>query len=200
MNLPAAAALGLGLGIVTGMPLGVINVAIVDAAVARRPRYAAGLGVGGGLADSIHATLAFIGVGRLLVARPELVRVLAIGAAVAIAAYAVTAWRQHRRPSVGDVPDVSSLRGIATGATLTLVNPGALGAWVAIAAAVWPHARTLEAATIGTSVGIGSIAWFVLLARGVGRIRADHPALRWVPRIAAGVLVAIAIAGVARAL
>ena len=48
-SLLLAAALGLGLGIVTGMPLGVVNVAIVDAAVAGRTRFATGIGVGGAL-------------------------------------------------------------------------------------------------------------------------------------------------------
>ena len=203
MSLLAAAGLGLGLGVITGVPLGVINVAIVDAAAARRLRHAMGLGLGGGAADALHATLAFIGVGRLLLARPDLLRGLAAVAATVITTYAVVAWRRHRgapQPTWGGPPTNSLARGIAAGAALTLPNPGALAAWVAVATSVWPHATTVEACTIGLSVGAGSMLWFVLLARGVGRVRPDHRALRFVPRFALGLLVAIAAVGVLRTL
>ena len=203
MRLAAAAGLGLGLGVVTGLPLGVINVAIVDAAAAKRLRYATGLGLGGGAADAVHATLAFIGVGRLLLARPDLLRGLAVVAAIMITTYAVVAWRRHRRApeaTPATTTPRSLAHGIATGVALTLPNPGALAAWVAVATAVWPHATTVEACTLGLSVGLGSMLWFVLLARGVGRVRPDHPALRFVPRSALVLLVAIACSGVISAL
>ena len=64
VNVLVAAALGIALGVVTGMPLGVVNVAIVDAATAGRTRFAIGVGLGGALADTVHAALAFVGVGR----------------------------------------------------------------------------------------------------------------------------------------
>jgi arginine exporter protein ArgO len=203
VRLAAAAGLGLGLGLITGLPLGVINVAIVDAAAARRLRYATGLGLGGGAADAVHATLAFVGIGRLLLERPDLSRGLAVVAALVITTYAVVAWRRHRQApeatAEATVPS-SIARGIATGAALTLPNPGALAAWVAVATSVWPHATTTEACTVGGSVGLGSMLWFVLLARGIGRVRPDHPALSFVPRIALVVLVGMAAAGVLRTL
>jgi threonine/homoserine/homoserine lactone efflux protein len=220
--------LGFALGVVTGMPLAVINVAIVDAATAGRRRFASGLGLGGGAADTIHAGLAFAGVGRVVIANPALVRGLAIGAGVAIIAYAVGAW--HRRERAGDPPvgsrmgppanrppnppanppandDASVTRGLATGFALTLPNPGALAAWVAVAAAAWPDATPLEAALIAGGVGIGSALWFTTLARWVGRLHRDHPGagprsrkLELLPRVALVLLIAIAIAGVIRAL
>lgn len=212
-----AAGLGLGLGVVTGMPLGVINVAIVEAASTGRRRFARGLGTGGGAADAIHAMLAFAGTGRLVTAEPALVRVLAIGAAIAIIAYAVRAWRHRRiadhaadhtaaldRGAAGDPDrDASAVRGFAAGFLLTLPNPAALAAWVAVAASVWPDATPLEAAAIAAGVGAGSALWFALLARWIGRVgqgRRDHPALQRIPQIALILLVAIAVAGVVRAL
>jgi hypothetical protein len=42
-------------------------------------------------------------------------------------------------------------------------------------------------------------AWFGL-ARWVSRVRRDHPALTWIPRIAIAALIAIAAIGVVRAL
>ncbi|HEY6174466.1 MAG TPA: hypothetical protein VIX73_08495, partial [Kofleriaceae bacterium] len=91
-------------------------------------------------------------------------------------------------------------RGVAAGFGLTLLNPAVLGAWVAVAASAWPHAALLEATVIAGGVGAGSALWFVLLARWIGRVRPDHPALVAIPRIALVMLVVIAAVGVARAL
>lgn len=194
----SAALLGLGLGIVTGMPLGVVNVAIVDASLAGRARFALGLGLGGAVADTAHAALGFIGMGALITARPELVRWLAIGASILIVGYVVVAWRQRAAPRVST--DASSLvRGALTGCALTLPNPGALAAWVAVAAALWPDATIAEALALAIGVGLGSAGWFALLARWVARVRPDHPAIAIVSRVALVVLVGIAGLGVARA-
>jgi threonine/homoserine/homoserine lactone efflux protein len=194
-----AAALGLGLGIVTGMPLGVVNVAIVDAAIAGRARFATGVGLGGAVADTAHAVLGFIGVGALITARPDLVRWLALGAAALILTYVVVTWRKRERPGVV-VDDSSFARGAITGFALTLPNPGALAAWVAVAAVLWPDASVAEACALGAGVGVGSAGWFALLARWIARVRPDHPAIAIVSRAALVVLVGIAGLGVARAL
>jgi arginine exporter protein ArgO len=200
-----AAGLGLGLGVVTGMPLGAINVAIVDAAMAGQRRFAIGLGLGGAAADAIHAMLAFAGVGRVVTADPALVRGLAIAAALAIFAYAVVAWRRRRaaaEPRVGTwmADDVALARGLATGLVLTLPNPGALAAWVAVAASVWADAALLDAALLAGGVGVGSALWFTMLARWIGRVRPGHPTLAWVPRAALILLLGVAVVGVFRAL
>jgi len=204
-----AAGLGFGLGVMTGMPLAVINVAIVEAATAGRRRFAIGLGLGGGVADTVHAMLAFTGVGRVVTAAPALVRVLALTAAATIVAYAVLAWRRRTRavdpvvdptigPRVGN--DVHLMRGLGTALILALPNPAALVAWLAVAAASWPDATPLEAAVIAGGVGAGSALWFTMLARWISRVRRDHPALEVIPRLALVLFLAFAVAGVARAL
>jgi threonine/homoserine/homoserine lactone efflux protein len=193
-----AAGLGLGLGVVTGMPLGVINVAVIDAASAGARRFATGIGVGGAIADTAHATLAFAGVGHVVTEHPEWMRALAIIAAIAIAIYVIVAWR--RRPTAATRDDRGPLRGIVTGALLTLPNPGALGAWVAVAASVWPHASLVAAVVLGVGVGVGSAAWFAVLAWLITRIPPNHAAVRIISRAALVALVAIAIVGVVRAL
>jgi threonine/homoserine/homoserine lactone efflux protein len=198
-SIAAAAGLGLGLGVVTGMPLGVVNVAIVDAAAAGRRRFAIGVGLGGAAADTVHVALAFAGVGRVVTSRPELVRWLAIAAAVLIAGHAITAWRA--RPPRRPLTDASSAaRGLATGALLTLPNPGALAAWVAVAASLLPDATPAEAAALAAGVGAGSAVWFAALAHLVSRVPPEHRALRIIPRAALVALVGIAAYGVARIL
>ena len=207
-----AAGFGAGLGVATSMSPAVVNVSIVDAAAAGRRWFATGLGLGGAAADVVHAALAFAGVGSVVIADPRLVRGLAIGAAAAILGYAVFAWRRRRGPRGGDAAAGSQPsggapartgqlgRGAVTGFLLTLPNPAALGAWVAVAAAAWPDATLDEAGLIAGGVGVGSAVWFSLLARWVSRVRRDHPVLAWIPRIAIAVLIAIAAIGVVRAL
>jgi threonine/homoserine/homoserine lactone efflux protein len=198
VSLVVAAGLGFGLGVVTGMPLGVVNVAIADAAAAGRRRFAIGVGVGGAAADTAHAAIAFAGLGRVVTSRPELVRGLAIAAAVLIAGYAIFAWRA--RPAHRPTGDESRLsRGIATGALLTLPNPGALAAWIAVAAALWPGAAIAEAAVLAAGVGAGAVTWGVLLAHFVSRVPPDHRALRIIPRAALIALLGIAAYGVTTA-
>ena len=203
MNLVCAVALGISLGVITGLPLGVVNVAIVDAVAADRRRYAIGVGLGGALADTVHSLLAFVGVGRVVTERPDLVRILTVVAALTITAYAVLAWRRHRRPPTkpSAATTSSSLgRGIPSGIALTLPNPGALAAWVAIAAALWPHATLREAIGVGLGVGLGSAAWFTVLAHLVSRLRRDHPLLAYLPLVALVMLVGVAIVAVVRVL
>lgn len=198
-----AAGLGLGLGVVSGMPLGVINISIVDAATAGRRRFAGGLGLGGAGADTIHALLAFAGIGRVVTADPRLVRGLAIAAAIAIVGYAAAAWRHGRRavdPRIHPDGVGRMVRGAVTGFVLTAPNPAALAAWVAVAAAVWPDARLDEAAVLAGGVGVGSAVWFTVLARWIGRLGRHRRVFDWIPRVALIVLIAIAIAGVVRAL
>ena len=187
----AAAGLGLVLGAVTGMPIGVVNAAIVDAAVANRLRFALGVGCGGALADAIHAGVAFAGVGQL---DPAWTRAVSFAAAAALCAYAIVAWRARAAPVAAE--DHSSFaRGAPTGFLLTLPNPAAFGAWLTVAAALWRQPHPL---VVGAGVGLGSAAWFALLARFVA-VRRDHRIARALPRIAVGVLVAIAITTAARA-
>lgn len=205
MNFLGAAGLGLLLGVVTGLPLGVVNVAVVDASSAGHRRYATGLGLGCAIADTVHSLLAFVGVGRLVTERPDLVRILAIVGAIVIAGYAALAWPRYRGRTIDDpaAPPVAARslsRAIPAGIALTLPNPGALTAWVAIAAALWPHAALGEAIGTALGVGIGSATWFALLAYLVSKLRANHPALKHLPVVALAVLIAIAIGGVARVL
>jgi threonine/homoserine/homoserine lactone efflux protein len=209
-----AAGFGAGLGVATSMSPAVVNVSIVDAAAAGRRWFATGLGLGGAAADVVHAALAFAGVGGMVIADPRLVRGLAIGAAAVILGYAVFAWRRRRGPAraaariargaAGEPPPAriggQLGRGAVTGFLLTLPNPAALGAWVAVAAAAWPDAAPGEAAVIAVGVGVGSAVWFTLLARWVSRVRPGHPLLAWIPRIALAALLAIAAIGVVRAL
>lgn len=196
MSLPdvaGAAVLGVVLGVVTGMPIGVVNVAIVEAATRGERRFAIQIGLGGALADTAHAAIAFIGVGRVAHALPE--RAMAFASAAIVLGYALLALR---RSHVDAAPP--RRYGVVTGLVLTLPNPAALGAWIAVAAALWPTIDLVPASVLALGVGAGSALWFTLLARVVAALPPSHPLVRWLPRVAIAMLVAIAAFGIVRAL
>jgi arginine exporter protein ArgO len=194
-DVAGAAALGFVLGVVTGIPIGVVNVAIVEAATGGERRYAIHVGLGGALADTVHSAIAFVGVGHVVAAHPPWTRAMAIGAACIVTGYALLSLRRHR------IAEPRRRRfGVLTGILLTLPNPAALGAWIAVAAALWPSIEVVPALVLAACVGLGSAVWFALLARFVAALPAEHPAVRWLPRVAIVVLVALAVTGVVRLL
>jgi threonine/homoserine/homoserine lactone efflux protein len=207
-QLALALAVGVALGALTGLPLGVVNVAIVEAAARRGARAASGIAVGGALADGVHAALAFGGVGHAIVARPAVRLALHAIAGVVLLAYAVVIWRAKAPTGAArDVPAPVSLRsarsslddragfgrGALAGLGLTLPNVAALGAWIAVAAALPP---TSVAAGLVTAAGVaaGSAAFFLALAR----LAARGSALPSTPRrtLTRGVAVVLACLGV----
>jgi threonine/homoserine/homoserine lactone efflux protein len=165
-----------------------VNVAVVELA-ARDRRAATWLGVGGALADAIHAAIATIGWGAIVTRSPTATRSLAIASAIIVVGYAIYIVRA--RPKRREIRR-SGIGAFATGLALTLPNPGALMAWTAVAAAIDPSP------VMAIGVGVGSAAWFAALARLAGTIRIDER--RWLVWLVGVVLVAIAGVGVARTL
>lgn len=186
--------IGIGLGIVTGLPIGIVNVAIVDAAVRGERRFASGIGIGGALADTVHACAAFAGVGHVVTTHPDWSRAIAVAGAAAIVAFVIGSALRRRTAAVPR----RAATGIATGILLTLPNPAALAAWIAVAAA-WPTIEPTAAIALGAGVGIGSAAYFTLLAHWIATLPRDGRVARVVPIVASVLLVAIALAGLVRA-
>jgi L-lysine exporter family protein LysE/ArgO len=189
----AALAAGAALGAATGIPLGVVNVALVEAAVRAGRRHATGIALGGALADGTHAALAFAGLAPLL--SPDLRRAMLFFSAAVVLAYAI--WITLRRsvqcteePARCNAPSSPGFgRGVVIGIGLTLPNPAALAAWVAVAGVVVPGASVAVGIAGAVGVAIGSAAWFALLARVAGTETMRGRVARWLPRVVAVVLV-----------
>lgn len=197
LELIGAAGLGLALGVVTGLPLGVVNVAIVELA-GRDRRAAIGVGLGGALADTVHAGLAFGGLAAALLGRPRLAAGLAIASGAVLAAYAL--WLLRARgaaPSSGSRTAAGLGRGLALGVSLTLPNPGALAAWVAVAGALRPP-TTAAGLVTAAGVGLGSAAWFATLAVLAARGQAGAARRPWLRTGVAAVMLVIGVAAIAR--
>jgi len=198
-----AGLIGTALGAATGIPLGVVNVAVLEAAARVGRRHAAGIGAGGAIADALHAAVAFAGAAPILARQPALLRILAAVSAVVIVVYAIVVWRARPAPATGAAAPARRggfARGLAVGISLTLPNPAPLLAWVAVAGAVLPDASTAAALVGAAGVGVGSAAWFALLAHLASRGVVGDGALRWLPRAAAIALIAVAAISLARVL
>jgi threonine/homoserine/homoserine lactone efflux protein len=199
MQLALALVVGISLGALTGLPLGVVNVAIVEAAAQRGARAASGIAVGGALADGVHAALAFGGVGGAIVARPAVKVVLHAIAGVVLVGYAVVIWRAkaHDR-AARDVP-VGFGRGVLAGVGFTLPNVAALGAWMAVAAAL-PPTSVVGGLVTAAGVAAGSAAFFLALARLAARGSAlPGASRRRLTHAVAVVLACLGLAAISRA-
>ena len=194
MDVLVAAGLGIVSGIISGMPLGVVNVAIVEAASAGDTKFAARLGIGGALADMVHSTLAFGGISQAILANPEWTRPLTVAAAAIVVAYVLVTWRRRKR----EAPPRAAGTGVVVGILMTLPNPGALAAWVVVATSLWPDIPPIDAGILGVGVGIGSALWFTMLARVIAK-RKDQRIVKAVARGAVAVMIVLAAAGIARA-
>lgn len=198
----AGLAAGAALGAATGIPLGVVNVALVEAAVRAGRRHATGIALGGALADGTHAAIAFAGLAPLLA--PYRTWLLALSAALVLA-YAALILRRapprdpDRMPVLRTVPTGFG-RGVVIGLGLTLPNPAALAAWVAVAGVVMPRASVAVGVAGAVGVAIGSAAWFALLARIAGTEALRGRVARWMPRMVALLLVGFVAIAIARAI
>lgn len=206
-ELAGALGLGLGLGVVTGLPLGVVNVAVVATAGRDGARAGTWLGLGGALADTTHATVAFAGLGPVIAARPRLAEALAIASGVLLLIVAAYLARPRRAPASAAAevdragrPHRGLLGSVAAGAALTLPNPGALAAWVAVAAALGPHRSVAAAVVTALGVGAGSALYFAGLARLAARSARHLVRPRWLDRGAALVIAVVGLVALARAL
>jgi threonine/homoserine/homoserine lactone efflux protein len=197
LELARAIAIGLALGVLTGIPLGVVNVAVIELG-ARDRRAATWLGAGGALADGVHAAIAILGYGALVARSATATRVLAAASGVIVLAYVV--WIVRRRaPRDEHAPRAviaSRVRALATGLSLTLPNPGALAAWTAVAAAFFPTAGAPIAVAAACAVAVGSAAWFAALARIAARTRLAEK--RWPTLVVAAVMLGVAVVAVVR--
>jgi len=156
-------AMGLALGALTSLPLGVANVAVVEAGLSAGRRRALWVAAGGATADTAHASLAFVGIGSVAARYHAATGTFFVVSGAVVAAYGVLAVHRGGGPGAAAAPARSDPRAYATGLVLTLFNPAALLAWVAVAGAL-PPAGVVSAVATGVGVGLGAFTVFAALA------------------------------------
>jgi threonine/homoserine/homoserine lactone efflux protein len=170
---------------------------VVDAALRRGPRRAVGVGLGGSVADTLHSFVGVAGIGALLTRHAWAPPVLLVVSAVVLGSYgAHLLWRpvspERRAPArLGG--------GFALGLSLTLFNPAALLAWIAVGALIGaPSAPAAFAVALG--VGLGAFAWCAFLAAAAARAAAFYGVRSTtVSKILGAILLVLALLALGRA-
>jgi threonine/homoserine/homoserine lactone efflux protein len=183
--------IGFAAGVLTGIPIGPVNVAVIDAAYRHTLRRAIAVGMGGALADCLYATLGVLGVTPVLKANPSVPPVLYGVSGLILVGYGfLTARSRPVTPASSEAPRAPNpskemWSGFTVGVALIALNPAALITWVVILGSILPDdATTTNGLSLAVGVLIGSLVWFVAVA--VLTHRGKHllgDKAVWIPRI-----------------
>lgn len=163
-------AIGFAIGVVTCIPIGVANVAVIDAAYRHDLSRAIMVGLGGAIADGIYSCFGIFGVGPLLESYPTVVFVLYGVSGAALFVYGVFIVRSRPVNLAGDtgaapVRSEHHLRdGLVLGLAATLLNPSAVVTWVVIVGSYATGIDRLQSTAWVIGIVVGSFVWFVVVA------------------------------------
>ncbi|HEY4238510.1 MAG TPA: LysE family transporter [Kofleriaceae bacterium] len=182
--------IGFAAGALTGVPIGPVNVAVIDAAYRHTLRRALAVGFGGACADSAYAALGILGVTPVLRSYKLVSPILYAVSGLVLLVYGfLTARAQPVTPAssanADGKPEPSELwQGFRVGLLLIVLNPAAVVTWVVIVTNFVPSATTGNAIACAVGVFGGSFSWFALVATLTHRgkhVLGDKAA--WIPRV-----------------
>jgi len=160
--------IGFAIGVVTCIPIGVANVAVIDAAYRHDLGRAVMVGLGGALADGVYSSLGIFGVGPLLESYPTVPYVLYGISGAVLFAYGMVVLRS---PPINIAVGSDAARsqhhlreGLVLGLAATLLNPSAIVTWVVIVGSYATGISRLDSVGWVIGIVIGSFAWFVVVA------------------------------------
>lgn len=202
-------AIGVAAGALTGVPIGPVNVAVIDAAYRHTFRRAIAVGLGGSIADGLYAGLGVMGVTPILRTYPAVPPILYAISGVVLLIYGfITARTQAVAPAATEPDEANKSKamrkemreGFTVGAALIILNPAAIVTWVVIMGSIIPDGTTGEGLACAIGVMVGSFAWFALVAylTQKGRQVLGEKAA-WIPRVVGFALMIYAVYLLSRA-
>ena len=165
--------IGIAAGALTGVPIGPVNVAVIDAAYRHTMRRAIAVGLGGALADGFYAAAGVLGVTPILNRYPNIPPILYAISGVVLLIYGFfTARSQPVAPAAeatsGSQQKIENARemreGFTVGLLLIILNPAAIVTWVVIMGTIIPEATLSGGIACAIGVMVGSFGWFALVA------------------------------------
>lgn len=161
--------IGALLGAVTGIPIGPVNVAVIDGAYRHSLKRAFGVAIGGALGDTVFAYLGAVWVGPYIQSHEIIPPILYLLSGVVLVAYGLITVRAQELETgtgsgEGNQPSGTFLGGFALGFLLIVLNPAALITWVVIVANYVAGLSMIEGSGFAVGVGCGSLMWFSLVA------------------------------------
>jgi threonine/homoserine/homoserine lactone efflux protein len=206
--------IGIAAGAATGVPIGPVNVAVIDAAYRHTLRRAIAVGFGGAVADMLYSGLGVLGITPILNTYPSVPPILyAISGLVLLVYGFLTARSQPVQPAVV-APDLDASdshqaiamrremwQGFSVGIALILLNPAAMVTWVVIIGQIIPTVdNNWQGLACAFGVFVGSFAWFSLVAYLTHKgknVLGDKAA--WIPRVIGVALMVYAVYLIAKA-
>jgi threonine/homoserine/homoserine lactone efflux protein len=199
--------LGVLAGSLTGVPIGPVNVAVIDASYRHTMRRAMGVALGGAIADCLYAGLGIIGVTPVINSYPSVPPILYAVSGVVLLVYGfLTARSQPVAPAVptdeSQTPSQVEIlarrelsQGFKLGAALIVLNPAAMVTWVVIIGQLLPQVEN-NWEGIACAIGVfgGSFGWFSLVAYLTHKgkhVLGDKAA--WIPRLVGVALMVYAV-------
>lgn len=183
--------IGFAAGVLTGVPIGPVNVAVIDAAYRHTLRRALAVGVGGAIADSAYAALGVLGVTPMLKTNPSVPPILYGISGIILVAYGLLTVRSRPvTPATSESPrspnpSKEMWSGFTVGLILIALNPAAMITWVVIIGSILPSdSSTSSGLMLAVGVLAGSLAWFATVA--VLTYKGKHllgDKAVWIPRI-----------------
>jgi threonine/homoserine/homoserine lactone efflux protein len=161
---------GFAFGYIGSMPVaGPISVLVLHLSLAHASRRAFFVAVGGALAESLYALLAFWGLSTVLASRPVVLPASRLVGSVLLLAIGLVMLLTRPKGATPSTqpPRRGAKRSLALGFLVTAVNPTLIVTWTAAVAAL--HATGLvamrrdQALPFAAAVCAGIIAWFATL-------------------------------------
>ena len=161
--------LGAAIGALTGVPIGPVNVAIIDAAYRHTLLRGLAVGLGGAIGDFFFSGAAMLWVGPHVIGQPGVKPVLFAISGVVLILYGILTVRS-RPPSTPSIaphsvpPSHEFWNGLTVGLGLIVLNPAAIVTWVVVVGSHLNDLSSLEALGAAIGVFLGSFAWFAFVA------------------------------------
>jgi L-lysine exporter family protein LysE/ArgO len=199
--------IGLVIGVLTCIPIGMANVAVIDAAYRHNLSRAIAVGLGGSIADGIYSSLGVFGVGPFLEANPGIPPILYMASGVILLVYGILVARaQPSLPSAEVAAESNGKRGqfaggVFLGVMITLLNPSAIVTWVVIVGSYAVGGGSYGSLAFVLGVAGGSMLWFVVVAYAAdhGKRVLNEKAI-WMTRIVALLVAGYGLFSIGRAI
>jgi threonine/homoserine/homoserine lactone efflux protein len=161
--------IGAAIGALTGVPIGPVNVAVIDAAYRHTLRRGIAVGLGGAIGDLLFSGAAMLWIGPHLIGKPGVKPVLFAISGVVLVIYGILTTRSQppAAPAAGHhaIPPYHEIwNGLTVGLGLIVLNPAAIVTWVVVVGSHLNDLSTGEAIAAALGVFVGSFAWFSFVA------------------------------------
>lgn len=162
--------IGIAIGALTGVPIGPVNVAVIDGAYRHTLRRGMAVGLGGAVGDFGFALIGVLGVGPHLIAQPGVKPVLYLVSGLVLIVYGLLTVRSQPPPPPTSPPHQSPpgkevWSGFTVGLGLIVLNPAAIVTWVVVVGShVGEDIETWEGLAAACGVFLGSLGWFSFVA------------------------------------